>query len=193
MHFKDSKTYQNLINSFAGESQARNRYSFYAEVADKEGLLHVGAIFTETADNERAHAKVFFDHIVKNLGAVTIHVDADYPASVGSTAENLAAAAAGEHEEFTKLYKDAAMVAREEGYEDIAISFTEITEVEERHFNRYDALQKLVESDTYFKRDHKVYWKCRNCGHIHEGKEPPSICPACKHARKYFEIANFDN
>jgi rubrerythrin len=192
MKFEESRTYQNLVNSFAGESQARNRYSFYAEVADKEGLLHVGAIFTETADNEMAHAKVFYDHIVKRLGAVTVHVDADYPASVGSTAENLAAAATGEHEEFTKLYKDAAMVAREEGFEDIAVSFTEVSEVEERHYKRYDALQKLVESETYFKREHKVYWKCRNCGYIHEGEEAPKVCPTCKHARKYFEVASFE-
>jgi len=105
MEFKDSRTYQNLVNAFAGESQARNRYSFYSEVAEKEGLLHVAAIFTETADNEREHAKVFYDHIVHNLGAVTIHVDSDYPASVGSTWENLEAAAAGEHEEFSLLYK----------------------------------------------------------------------------------------
>lgn len=192
MDFKDSRTYQNLVNSFAGESQARNRYSFYAEVAEKEALLHVAAVFIETADNESEHAKVFYDHIVKRLGAVVIHVDADYPASVGSTAENLDAAAAGEHEEFTKLYKEAAVVAREEGFEDIAVSFSEISEVEERHYERYMALQKLVASNTYFKRDHKVYWKCRNCGYIHEGEEAPHVCPACKHARKYFEVTSFE-
>lgn len=189
MKFKESKTYQNLINSFAGESQARNRYSFYAEVAEKEGLLHVAAIFRETADNEGEHAKVFYDHIIKKVGAGVIHVDSDYPASVGSTAENLEAAAAGEHEEFTMLYKEAAQVAAEEGFDDIAESFTEIGEVEERHYERYMALFKLVSAKSYFKREHKVYWKCRNCGYVHEGEEAPKTCPACKHAQKYFEVA----
>lgn len=192
MDFKETRTYQNLINSFAGESQARNRYSFYAEVAEKEAYLHVAAVFLETADNEREHAKVFFDHILAQVGPGMIHVDAGYPASVGSTAENLEAAAAGEHEEFTKLYKEAAKVAKEEGYDDIAKSFTEISEIEERHYERYAALFKLVSTKSYFKREHKVYWKCRNCGYIHEGKEAPQVCPACKHARKYFEIACLD-
>ena len=192
MEFKDSKTYQNLVNSFAGESQARNRYSFYTEVAEKEGLLHVAAIFTETADNEREHAKIFYDHIVRHLGAVTIHVDADYPASVGSTWENLEAAAAGEYEEFTLLYKNAAEVAKEEGYDKIAESFTEIAEVEEQHYLRYKALADVVKDGKYFKREHKVYWKCRNCGYIHEGEEAPKVCPACKHAQKYFEVTSFE-
>ncbi len=193
MEFKDSKTYQNLVNSFAGESQARNRYSFYTEVAEKEGLLHVAAIFTETADNESAHAKIFYDHIIRHLGAVIIHVDADYPASVGSTWENLEAAAAGEHEEFTLLYKNAAEVAKEEGYDKIAESFTEIAEVEEQHYLRYKALAELVKDGNFFKREHKVYWKCRNCGYVHEGEEAPKVCPACKHAQKYFEVTNFEH
>ncbi len=193
MDFKDSKTYQNLVNSFAGESQARNRYTFYAEVAEKEGLLHVAAIFTETADNEGEHAKVFFDHIVRKLGSVTINVHADYPASVGSTWENLEAAAAGEHEEFTLLYKTAEEVAREEGYEDIAESFEEIAEVEEQHYARYKALAAVVKDGKFFTREHKVYWKCRNCGYVHEGKEAPKVCPACKHAQKYFEVTCFEH
>ena len=192
MEFKDSRTFQNLVNSFAGESQARNRYSFYTEVAEKEGLLHVAAIFTETADNEREHAKIFYDHIIRNLGAVIIHVDADYPASVGSTWENLEAAAAGEHEEFTLLYKNAAEVAKEEGYDKIAESFTEIAEVEEQHYLRYKALADVVKDGKYFNREHKVYWKCRNCGYIHEGEEAPTVCPACKHAQKYFEVTSFE-
>ena len=192
MDFKDSRTYQNLVNSFAGESQARNRYSFYTEVAEKEGLLHVAAIFTETADNEREHAKIFYDHIVQNLGPVTIHVDADYPASVGSTWENLEAAATGEHEEFSRLYKNGAAIAKEEGYDKIAESFTEIAEVEEQHYLRYKALAEVVKDGKYFKRDHKVYWKCRNCGYIHEGEEAPKVCPSCKHAQKYFEVTCFE-
>ena len=193
MEFKDSRTFQNLVNSFAGESQARNRYSFYTEVAEKEGLLHVAAIFTETADNEREHAKIFYDHIIRNLGAVIIHVDADYPASVGSTWENLEAAAAGEHEEFTLLYKNAAEVAKEEGYDKIAESCTEIAEVEEQHYLRYKALADVVKDGKYFKREHKVYWKCRNCGYIHEGEEAPKVCPACKHVQKYFEVTSFEH
>ena len=192
MEFKDSRTFQNLVNSFAGESQARNRYSFYTEVAEKEGLLHVAAIFTETADNEREHAKIFYDHIIRNLGAVIIQVDADYPASVGSTWENLEAAAAGEHEEFTLLYKNAAEVAKEEGYDKIAESFKEIAEVEDQHYLRYKALADVVKDGKYFKREHKVYWKCRNCGYIHEGEEAPKVCPACKHAQKYFEVTSFE-
>ena len=188
MEFKDSRTYQNLVNSFAGESQARNRYSFYTEVAEKEGLLHVAAIFTETADNEREHAKIFYDHIIRNLGAVIIHVDADYPASVGSTWENLEAAAAGEHEEFTLLYKNAAEVAKEEGYDKIAESFTEIAEVEEQHYLRYKALADVVKDGKYFKREHKVYWKCRNCGAIFECAEAPQKCPVCNHPQAHFEI-----
>ena len=116
-----------------------------------------------------------------------IHVDADYPASVGSTSENLEAAAAGEHEEFTELYKEAAEVAAEEGFDDIAKSFTEIAEVEERHYERYAALFKLVSTNSYFKREHKVYWKCRNCGYVHEGEEAPQTCQLVSIARKYFE------
>jgi rubrerythrin len=192
MDFKETKTYQNLINSFAGESQARSRYYFYAEVAEKEGYLHIRNIFHETGDNELEHAKVFYDHLVARGCAGVINVHADYPLFVGSTAENLKAAADGEEEEFLKLYKQAAIDAAEEGYDDIAESFQEILEVEERHYARYMKLWELVRDKKYFKRDHKVYWKCGNCGYVHEGEEAPNVCPACKHARKYFEVTTFD-
>ncbi|NLA79711.1 MAG: rubrerythrin family protein [Chloroflexi bacterium] len=192
MDFKETKTYQNLINSFAGESQARSRYYFYAEVAEKEGYLHIRNIFHETGDNELEHAKVFYDHLVARGCAGVINVHADYPLSVGSTAENLKAAADGEEEEFLKLYKQAAIDAAEEGYDDIAESFQEILEVEERHYARYMKLWELVRDKKYFNRDHKVYWKCGNCGYVHEGEDAPNVCPACKHARKYFEVTTFD-
>ncbi len=192
MDFKNTKTYQNLINSFAGESQARSRYYFYAEVAEKEGYYHIRNIFHETGDNELEHAKVFYDHLIKRGCEGPINVHADYPLSVGSTAANLKAAADGEQEEFLELYKQAAIDAKEEGFDDIAESFQEILEVEERHFERYMKLWELVKENKYFKRDHKVYWKCGNCGYIHEGEEAPHVCPACKHARKYFEVACLD-
>lgn len=187
MDFKESRTYQNLMNSFAGESQARNRYTFYASVAKKEGLLHVEAIFLETADNERAHAKVFFDHLVRKGGSFTGHVNADYHFEMGTTAENLTFAADGEHEESSLLYSAARDIAREEGYEDIATSFQEILDVEEHHEARYRHLQTLVAAGAYFKRDEPKVWKCRNCGYIHEGPEAPDLCPACKHPKAHFE------
>ncbi len=187
MEFKESRTYQNLMNAFAGESQARNRYTFYASVAKKEGLLHVEAIFLETADNERAHAKVFFDHLVRKGGNFTGHVNADYPFAIGTTAENLTFAADGEHEEWTKLYNTFRDVAKEEGFEDVATSFQEILEVEEHHEARYRYLQSLVATGTYFKREEPKVWKCRNCGYIHEGPEAPDVCPACKHPLAHFE------
>jgi len=187
MEFRESRTCQNLMNAFAGESQARNRYTFYASVAKKEGLLHVEAIFLETADNERAHAKVFWDHLMHKGGNFTGHVNADYPFAIGTTAENLTFAADGEQEEWTKLYCEFRDVAREEGFEDVAHSFQEILEVEEHHEARYRKLQSLVASGTYFKREEPKVWKCRNCGYIHEGPEAPDVCPACNHPRAHFE------
>lgn len=187
MDFKESRTFQNLMNSFAGESQARNRYTFYASVAKKEGLLHVEAIFLETADNERAHAKVFFDHLMRKGGNFTGHVNADYHFEMGTTAENLTFAADGEHEESSLLYSTARDIAREEGFEDVATSFQEILDIEEHHEARYRHLQALVAAGEYFKRDEPKVWKCRNCGYIHEGPEAPDLCPACKHPQAHFE------
>ncbi|MEA4812315.1 MAG: rubrerythrin family protein [Anaerolineaceae bacterium] len=192
MDFKETRTYQNLINSFAGESQARTRYTFYASIANKEGLLHVEAIFLETADNERAHAKVFWNYLMQHVGNFTGKVSADYPFEAGTTAENLAFAAAGEHEEYAILYSEARDVAREEGFEDIAKSFQEILEVEEHHEARFLALQELVAAGKYFKRDEPKVWKCRNCGYVHEGPEAPDVCPACKHPQKYFEVTSLE-
>lgn len=188
MEFKGSKTEQNLINAFAGESQARNRYTYYAEIARKEGLEHVAAIFEETAWNERAHAQVFFEHLTKNLGNAKLVVNGDYPVFIGTTAENLKAAADGENEEYTVLYNNFSKIAEEEGFKAVAHSFKEIAEVEEEHEKRYLALWNLVKENKYFTRDEEVIWKCRNCGYVHVGKEAPKACHACRYPQSYFEI-----
>ena len=188
MEFKGSKTMTNLMNAFAGESQARNRYTFYASVAKKEGYEHVAAVFEETAWNERPHAKVFFDHLQRNLGSDKILVTGDYPISMGNTAENLKAAADGENEEYTLLYNNFARIAEEEGFKAVAKSFHEIAEVEEEHEQRYLALWNLVKEGKYFTREEEVAWKCRNCGYVHVGKEAPQVCPACLHPQAHFEI-----
>jgi rubrerythrin len=185
MELKGSKTEKNLLAAFAGESQARNRYTYFASVAKKEGYEQISALFLETADNEKEHAKRFF----KFLKGGEVEITATYPAGIiGTTPENLEAAAAGENLEWTKLYPEAAQVAREEGFEDIANNFQEIAEVEEKHEARYRKLLKNIKEGTVFKRDTVVQWKCRNCGYIHEGKEAPQECPACKHPRSYYEI-----
>jgi rubrerythrin len=185
MSVKGTKTEQNLLKAFAGESQARNRYTFFASVARKEGFEQIGAIFDETAANEKEHAEVFF----KYLEGGPVEVTAVFPAGkIGTTAENLAAAAAGEKEEWTLLYPDFAEVAKEEGFADVAVSFQEILEVEERHEQRYLKLLDNVKSDRVFKRDRPVLWHCRNCGYIHEGPEAPELCPACEHPQAYYEL-----
>lgn len=183
--FKGSKTEQNLLKAFAGESQARNRYSFFASVAKKEGFEQISEIFQETADNEKEHAKVFFKH----LQGGDVVITADYPAGkIGTTAENLLAAADGEKMEWGTLYPDFEKVAEEEGFPKIAESFKEIAEVEEQHEKRYRKLLERVKKGTVFKRDKEVEWKCRNCGYVHHGKEAPDVCPACKHAQAYYEV-----
>lgn len=185
MELKGSKTEKNLLAAFAGESQARNRYTYFASVAKKEGYEQISALFLETADNEKEHAKRFF----KFLEGGEVEITATYPAGIiGTTAENLEAAAAGENLEWTKLYPEAAQVARGEGFEDIASNFQEIAEVEEKHEARYRKLLKNIKEGTVFKRDTVVKWKCRNCGYIHEGKDAPQECPACKHPRSYYEL-----
>ncbi len=188
MDFKHSKTLANLSKAFAGESQARNRYTYYAEVARKEGLEHVAAVFEETAWNERAHAEVFYNHIVENLGEGIIEVNATYPASIADTAKNLKAAADGEREEWDVLYKSFKEDAIAEGYKLIAHSFQEIAEIEEHHENRYLALWALVKDGKYFTRDEETAWKCRNCGYVHEGKKAPVVCPACNYSQAHFEL-----
>ncbi|HNS66517.1 MAG: rubrerythrin family protein [Mesotoga sp.] len=191
MNLKGTKTLENLMKAFAGESQARNRYTFYASVAKKEGYEQIAAIFTETADNEKEHAKVFFKHILEGMASelpITVHVDADYPVELRTTKENLKAAAAGENEEWTILYPEFADVAEKEGFKDVANSFRQIAKVENRHEARYLKLLDNVVKGKVFKREEKVLWKCGNCGYILEAKEAPDICPACKHPKSYFEL-----
>jgi rubrerythrin len=182
---KGSKTEKNLLKSFAGESQARNRYTFFASVARKEGYIQIQRIFEETAANEKEHAEVFFEY----LKGGDVEITAAYPAGkIGTTAENLLAAAEGELMEWGTLYPEFEKTAREEGFLDVAESFEEIAEVEEEHEKRYRKLLANVENGTVFKRDEEVEWHCLNCGYIHHGKEAPELCPACKHARDYYEL-----
>jgi rubrerythrin len=182
---KGSKTEQNLLKSFAGESQARNRYTYFAGIATKEGYEQISAIFLETADNEKEHAKVFF----KYLEGGDLEITATYPAGkIGTTAENLAAAAAGEKMEWGTLYPDFAAVAESEGFTDIATSYREIAEVEAHHEDRYNRLLANVRGDTVFKKSAPTKWICRNCGYVFEGAEAPAICPACKHPQSYYEL-----
>ncbi|MDY6821582.1 MAG: rubrerythrin family protein [Deferribacterota bacterium] len=189
---KGTKTLDNLISAFAGESQARNRYTYYASIADKEGYKQIADIFLETADNERMHAKRFYDHIIENLDAkevMTLELKTtEYPFSLGNTVQNLKAAAFGEHEENTKLYPEAAKIAEEEGFKDVAIRFNRITDVEKRHEIRFVKLAENIEKGLVFKKERKVLWKCRKCGYIHEGYEPPAKCPACDHPKEFYEI-----
>lgn len=183
-----SRTADNLAKAFAGESQARNRYTYYAGIARKEGHMHIAAIFEETADNERAHAKVFFNLLTEGLGKAHIKVDADYPIGVGNTLENLQYAAEGEKEEWGTAYPEFAKIAKEEGYPEVEFAFNHIIEVEKAHEQRYLDLMNALREGRLYKREEKEYWKCRNCGYIHEGDEAPKICPACKHPQGYFEI-----
>ena len=182
---KGARTEKNLLASFAGESQARNRYTYFASVAKKAGYEQIAAIFLETADNEKEHAKRFF----KLLEGGDMEIMASYPAGIiGDTARNLEAAAAGENLEWTKLYKEAEETAHKEGFEDIAVQFKEIAEVEEQHEKRYRKLLKNIKEGKVFKKDTVVKWKCRNCGYVHEGKEAPGECPACAHPQAFYEL-----
>jgi rubrerythrin len=182
---KGTETEKNLLASFAGESQARNRYTYFASVAKKAGYEQIAAIFQETADNEKEHAKRFF----KLLEGGEVEIQASYPAGViGDTAQNLEAAAEGELLEWSTLYKNAAEVARQEGFEKVAIQFEEIAKVEKQHEARYRKLLENLRSDKVFKKDKKVTWQCRNCGYILEGEEAPEKCPACEHPQAYFQL-----
>ncbi len=182
---KGSRTEKNLLKSFAGESQARNRYTFFASAARKEGYVQIQRIFEETAANEKEHAEVFFKH----LEGGEVEITAAYPAGkIGTTEENLLAAAEGELMEWGTLYPDFAKVAKEEGFLDVAESFEEIAEVEEEHEKRYRKLLENVKNGTVFKRDEEVEWHCLNCGYIHHGKEAPEVCPACEHPQSYYEL-----
>ena len=184
-NLKGSKTEKNLLASFAGESQARNRYTFFASIAKKAGFEQIAVIFLETAGNEKEHAERFF----KFLEGGDVEITASYPAGViEDTAANLLASAAGENLEWTKLYKEAEEIAQSEGFEKIAFVFKEIAEVEEQHEMRYRKLLKNLKENKVFKKDMVVKWKCRNCGYVHEGKEAPKECPACAHPQSYYEL-----
>jgi rubrerythrin len=185
MEFKVSKTEKNLLAAFAGESQARNRYTYFASAAKKEGYEQISAIFLETAENEKEHAKLFFS-LLKGGDA---EIMAAYPAGlVGITTDNLKAAAAGENLEWTKLYQDFADVAKKEGLNEVYETFTQVAKVEKFHEARYLDLLKSVKEGKVFKKDSSVKWHCRNCGYVFEGKDVPDKCPVCKHPRAYFEV-----
>ncbi len=182
---KGSKTEQNLLKAFAGESQARNRYTFFAKAAQKEGFEQIGAIFLETAENEGQHAKQFFKHLEGGI----VEITAAYPAGKleGSTAEHLAAAADGENEEWTDLYPAFADMAESEGFKDVANTFRQISKVEEKHEARYRKLLDNVEKGQVFEKPEKVKWICRKCGYVHEGNKALKVCPACQHPQAYQE------
>ncbi|HOJ86372.1 MAG: rubrerythrin [Elusimicrobiales bacterium] len=187
MGIKGTKTEKNLLTAFAGESQARNRYTYFASVAKKEGYVQISKIFEETADNEKEHAKRFFKFL--EGGESEINIDAKFPLGVISdTKTNLLNAAKGENEEWTHMYPSYAKIARAEGFEAIARVFEEVAKVEKHHEERYKKLAENIEKGTVFKKDKPVQWKCNNCGYIHEGQEAPSSCPACAHPQSYFEI-----
>jgi len=182
---KGTQTEKNLLAAFAGESQARNRYTFFASKAKKEGYEQIAAIFQETADNEKEHAEVFFKH----LQGGDVEITAAYPSGViGTTAENLLAAAEGEKMEWGTLYPDFAETAQKEGFPMVAHSFKKIAEVEAYHETRYRKLLENVKTDKVFKKDKSMKWKCRNCGYVHEGPEAPDVCPACQHPQSYYEV-----
>ncbi|MDG6220875.1 MAG: rubrerythrin family protein [Candidatus Thermoplasmatota archaeon] len=182
---KGTQTEKNLLASFAGESQARNRYTYFAKQAKKEGYEQISAIFLETAENEKEHAKRFFKYLEGGMAEIM----ASFPAGViGTTAENLRASAAGENEEHTMLYPEFARVAKEEGFPEIAAQWLSIAKVEKEHEARYLKLLANVENGKVFKKDEPVLWLCRNCGYVHEGASAPETCPACKHAQAYFEL-----
>ena len=188
---KGTKTAENLLKSFAGESQARMRYNYYASMAKKEGFVQISNIFTETADNEKEHAKRFFKFLNEDpeLAGTGLEITAAYPAGgMTTTVDNLKAAAAGENEEWTDLYPSFADTAAEEGFADIAAVYRKIADVEAKHEARYNALAKNIEEGKVFKKDESVLWKCLNCGFIHEGPEAPALCPACAHPQAYFEV-----
>lgn len=182
---KGTKTEQNLLKAFAGESQAKNRYTFFAKQARKDGYEQIAGIFLETAEQEQSHAKRFFSF----LEGGDIEITATYPAGkIGTTAENLHASAMGENEEWTKLYPEFAAIAFEEGFKEVASAFKIIAKVEAHHEERYLKLLKNIEDGKVFKKDTKVKWKCRKCGYIHEGEKALDNCPACLHPQAYFEI-----
>lgn len=185
MNIKGTQTENNLMKAFAGESQARNRYTYFASAAKKEGYVQIADIFAETADQEKEHAKRFF----KFLQGGCVEITAAFPAGViGDTLSNLKAAAAGEHEEWSALYPSFAETARQEGFPQIAKAFDAICIAEKQHEKRYNGLAANVESGQVFKREQPTVWRCQNCGYLHEGLEAPAMCPACIHPQAHFEL-----
>lgn len=188
---KGTKTAENLLKAFAGESQARNRYTYYASVADKEGYKQIKSIFIETADNEKEHAKRFYKFLLEGLQGelpAMIEITAGFPVAQGTTLDNLKAAASGENEEWVDLYPAFAKVAEEEGFPEVAAAFKMIASAEKRHETRYNKLAQNIEEGKVFKKDEKILWKCGNCGYVHEGVGAPDKCPACVHPQSYFEV-----
>ncbi len=185
MELKGSQTEKNLLTAFAGESQARNRYTYFASQAKKEGFVQISSIFEETAGQEKEHAKRLF----KFLEGGEVEIAAAFPAGViGGTVENLKAAAQGEHYEHTEMYPEFSKIAREEGFATIADVFMAIAVAEKQHEKRYNDLRANIEAGRVFKRDADVVWRCRNCGYLHKGKEAPQKCPACAHPQAHFEL-----
>ncbi|MEG1544971.1 MAG: rubrerythrin family protein [Tannerellaceae bacterium] len=181
---KGTLTEQNLLKSFAGESQARTRYTFFASKAKKEGYEQIAGVFAETADQEKEHAERFF----KFLEGGMVEITASYPAGmIGTTIENLTAAAAGENEEWSDLYPEFARIAEEEGFKQIAVAYRMIATVEAEHEKRYRKLLANIEAGEVFEKEEEIVWQCRNCGYIHKGKKAPQKCPACEHPQAYFE------
>ncbi|MBC3796133.1 rubrerythrin family protein [Acetobacterium paludosum] len=187
-----TQTLQNLMQSFVGESQARMRYTFFASVAKKEGYVQISNIFTETAGNEKEHGELFYKYIVSNEyvtgEAVNVNVNADFPVALSDTKNNLLHAASGENEEWKELYPKFAEIAKKEGFPEIAETWLEVVVAEKAHETRYLKLAANIELGRTFKRFSDVKWKCSNCGYIYEGAEVPDTCPACKHAKDYFEL-----
>ena len=182
---KGTKTEQNLINSFAGEAQARNRYTYYSKIAKDEGYEQIAEIFLSTSENELEHAKLFYKHLANNpLG----HVDAFYPYEIGTTEDNLISAISGETEEFDVLYKEAEQIAKDEGFEAIANTFHNVRNSEEHHAKRYKELLKNLKEGTLFLKNLEEMWICRKCGYVHRGKSAPEHCPNCLHPQGYFQL-----
>ena len=181
---RGTKTEQNLINAFAGESQARNRYSYFAKQAKKEGYEQIAEIFLMTAENEKEHAKLFYEYIGNTEG----HVDGTYPFELGTTEENLESAAAGENEEWSILYAEAEKTAKAEGFNEIADTFHHVIHAEKHHEKRYLKLLENIKNNTVFSKDTEIDWMCRECGYVHHGKYAPKKCPNCHHPQAYFEV-----
>jgi rubrerythrin len=190
-NLRGTKTLENLMKAFAGEAQARLRYTYFASVAGKEGYKQISNIFMETAENEKEHAKVFMKMALEHLDGenpAPVEINATYPFAYGDTVANLKSAAAGEHEENAVDYPGFAETAKEEGFPDIAVRILFIAKVEKHHEERYRALLANIENGTVFKKDGKVFWKCINCGYVHEGDSAPALCPACQHPQEYFQL-----